>query len=575
MGPPPQLTDELITTTRQSRPEAQLARWGEEADERIARHSLESQLLALAKALVLDADVAGSALPRSGERPGWIGQQLADRASQDALYEVVTRRLRGQPPRLFQEQVAASFAPLTLVRAGCGTGKTAAAYLWAARQHAGRQLWVTYPTTGTATEGFRGYVADLDGLNARLEHSRADVDLEIFRIRGDSEDARDHDRLEALRSWGSSVITCTVDTVLGLIQNQRRGLYAFPGLADSALVFDEIHAYDDELFGSLLRFLEGLPGLPALLMTASLQAGRLAAVRDLALRVHGQPLVEINGPIDLETHPRYQRDVAGAADPWLLVRRCLDGGGKVLWVCNTVKRCLDTVAQAEPLGALVYHSRFCYRDRVKRHEAVVNAFDPRKATGAALAVTTQVCEMSLDLSADLLITDLAPIPALIQRLGRLNRRSTPAEPQPLRNFVVLPFRGLPYEGADLQVAEQWLRDLGSGALSQHDLAKAWVDGNQTPSRPALSAWLDGRYMTEPASLREPGFGLTILLEEHKTLVQQGNARAAEWALPMDPPLVPPHEWWSWPQVAYMPVPPREAIHYDPMRGARWVRNPKR
>src|SRR5262249_46320223 len=152
-----------------------------------------------------------------------------------------------RPLRSFQERMAASVSPLALVRAGCGSGKTAGAYLWAARQYAGRKLWVTYPTTGTATEGYREYVSDADVVG-RLEHSRARVDVELFSLSDGEIDARELDRLDAIRAWGSEVVTCTVDTVLGLVQNQRRGVYAWPALAHGAVVFDEIHAYDDGLF---------------------------------------------------------------------------------------------------------------------------------------------------------------------------------------------------------------------------------------------------------------------------------------------------------------------------------------
>ena len=50
----------------------------------------------------------------------------------------------------------------------------------------------------------------------------------------------------------------------------------------------------------------------------------------------------------------------------------------------------------------------------------------------AEGVCSQVAEMSLDLSADLLVTDLAPAPALIQRLGRLNRRAEDGDPTAMR-----------------------------------------------------------------------------------------------------------------------------------------------
>ena len=73
---------------------------------------------------------------------------------------------------------------MTYVKAGCGTGKTVAAYLWAAANHPTRRLYFCYPTTGTATEGFKDYLFEPDGelgdLGARLFHSRRDVDFEIM-----------------------------------------------------------------------------------------------------------------------------------------------------------------------------------------------------------------------------------------------------------------------------------------------------------------------------------------------------------------------------------------------------------
>ena len=35
---------------------------------------------------------------------------------------------------------------------------------------------------------------------------------------------------------------------IGLMPNNRRGLFLWPALAQSAFVFDKIHAYDDRLF---------------------------------------------------------------------------------------------------------------------------------------------------------------------------------------------------------------------------------------------------------------------------------------------------------------------------------------
>jgi CRISPR-associated endonuclease/helicase Cas3 len=602
LGAPPSFASPLeVKEIGPNKLSNQLIRWEKDAGIFFSSHPEQARLLPLAKALVIAADVAGSAISTSEEKLSWIDRALNERASQDERRAVVQHRLRDSetglvaPLRAFQEETGLSTAPITLLKAGCGTGKTLAAYQWSAEQHPRRQLWLTYPTTGTATEGFRDYLNDDQfAFHARLDHSRARIDIEIFSLR-DGEDTpqqgesaqRELDRLDSLRNWQQSVVVCTVDAVLGLVQNQRRGLYAWPGLCEGAVVFDEAHAYDDELFGALLRFLEALPGIPVLLMTASLPAPRLQALETLSQRVHGRPLACIGGPLALEALPRYRLAQAAEEDkPWPEVCAALARGERVLWVSNTVERCMKTFEEARacvPPGAAVflYHSRFAYKDRVRHHRALMDAFK-QPGPGGVLACTTQVAEMSLDLSADLLVSDLAPIPALIQRLGRLNRRSTPESPRPVRPFFLRPVsESAPYEPAALTLAEEWARVLqrqnaGPG-LSQRDLVEAWPQNASLPA-PSItrSAWLDGGYHTVPVALRGSTPGITVLreadLERLRGVKPHEKAGLLQRiSLPMNAPCWIWKHVHSWPSEGFYPVVPNHLIDYDPERGARWIK----
>ena len=107
---------------------------------------------------------------------------------------------------------------------------------------------------------------------------------------------------------------------------------------------------------------------------------------------------------------------------------------------------------------LCYHSRFKLADRVKRHNAVVEAF--RKGQPAALAITTQVCEMSLDMDADLLVTEECPVTSLIQRMGRCNREQLPRPlPRSGEILVYRPDDPKPYDAAALTGLEEFLTEL--------------------------------------------------------------------------------------------------------------------
>jgi CRISPR-associated endonuclease/helicase Cas3 len=562
----------------------------------------ERRYVAALKACLICADVAGSIGRRGTEAMvDWIPRAFRRVPTAAQLHEIVAGRLGGARPRPFQEQVADCTDRVALARGGCGSGKTVAAYLWAARQAPGRRVFFCYPTTGTATEGYRDYLRD-PALEADLIHGRAEVDkaslgelvrsgvepdMEPLALGDDEPDRAEpgspkgrpggaaEDSAGALEQWSTPLVSCTVDTVLGLVQNNRRGLYAWPSIAGAACVFDEIHAYDEKLFAALLRFLADVPGIPCLLMTASLPADRLRRLQATLERL-GQPLDPIPGPQDLEGVRRYQR-IAGnsAKEAWTRVQEAHARGEKVLWVVNTVNAALELAddPRATDLGAILYHSRFRYRDRVTRHRAVIDAFAAPAGT-AALAITSQVAEMSLDLSADLLVSHLAPIAALIQRLGRLNRRAKPDGSSGTRPFLVYePDGPLPYTSEELERAKRWLKKLGDGALSQADLARCWPD---EPSDPVARhgerhIWLDGGFFTEPWPLRESSPGIEVILERDSDDVARGAVRPEEVRIPM-PPVPRALRWTDWPVVGFCRVPPAECISYHPEKGARWITN---
>jgi CRISPR-associated endonuclease/helicase Cas3 len=552
--------------------------------------------VAAVKNTLIAADVAGSALPKAmpfdTNRWNWITKSFDERPEHGDLQAVVDHRLKGNAPRDFQLNVARSSLRTTYVKAGCGCGKTLAAYMWAAQNYPTRRMYFCYPTTGTATEGFKDYLfapevdsvedtPDADRirqLGAKLFHSRRDVDFEIILGTGEDTLASEHDavaRLDSLEAWSTPVVACTVDSVLGLVQNNKRGLFAWPALAQSAFVFDEIHAFDDRLFGALLRFLRDLPGLPVLLMTASLPKLREAALRE-TLEKRGSDLAPIPGPTVLEELPRYRKAILPENDPLPLVKETLANSGKVLWVGNTVKRVMEAADRTNGLNSLIYHSRFKYEHRVQRHKDVIDAFNPKKNAGAALAICSQVAEMSLDLSADLLVTDLATVPALIQRLGRLNRRSTPENPIPPKPFVIVePDNHLPYTPADLEAARQWYGRLSASEISQRHLADAWEQSaEQLPDLiPSLipSAWLDGGPTTTVVELRESSPGITVLMDEDLIRVEERPKDTGRLVLPMPPP---PRalSWRQWRKYrGWLPIAPQGTIAYDPKRGAEWLK----
>lgn len=222
-------------------------------------------------------------------------------------------------------------------------------------------------------------------------------------------------------------------------------------------------------------------------MTATLPPRRIKQLREECdLEVYNDKPGDLS---EIAKAPRYIVRVTSEADARSRVAEALAEHKRVLWVVNLVRRAQhfatefgacetsDGRTTATGQSVLCYHSRFTLDDRKKWHGRVVEAFqDASTPRRGVLAVTTQVCEMSLDLDADVLVTEFAPVTALIQRMGRCNRKTK----LPLETLgEILVYQPddpraceKPYDAESLLGVPEFIARLTTGPVSQVQLEEA-------------------------------------------------------------------------------------------------------
>lgn len=135
-------------------------------------------------------------------------------------------------------------------------------------------------------------------------------------------------------------------------------------------------------------------------------------------------------------------------------------GKKVLVILNTVEKSISITKkltkEVDRQDIILIHSRFMYKDRIEKEKNI-----DKKSNKPHILVSTQVCEVSLDVNYDVLFTELAPISSLIQRFGRVNRYG-----DRIQNINVKIFRPdikdkkkYPYTSDELRVAEKIIKEL--------------------------------------------------------------------------------------------------------------------
>jgi CRISPR-associated endonuclease/helicase Cas3 len=270
----------------------------------------------------------------------------------------------------------------------------------------------------------------------------------------------------------SSFVAGTVDQLLFAGLKSRHLALRHLALAGKVVVIDEVHAYDTYMNSYLDRVLAWLGEyrVPVVVLSATLPAARRLELAQAYAGPGGQdeafapvgaaagyPLLTAVAPgrPPLQEQPeasgRRSRVRVGALSDDLAVladrlANELSGGGCALVVRNTVNRVLETAKALRdrfgPEEVTVAHARFIDVDRAAKDKGLLERFGPPERSGAHrpvrhVVVASQVAEQSLDVDFDLLVTDLAPVDLLLQRMGRLHRHGRGGRPERLREPLCL------------------------------------------------------------------------------------------------------------------------------------------
>lgn len=399
--------------------------------------------------------------------------------------------------RPIQSKTARHPAPLLVLEAETGSGKTEAA-LWRFaelfRAGAVDGMYFALPTRVAATQIFKRIKRFRDNIFPEGERPTVVLaipgQMRVDEAEGsrlpDSFDVQWSDDGDRALRWAAEhpkryltapIAVGTIDQVLlGSLRVKHAHLRAV-SLLNKLLVVDEVHAseaYMERLLTNLLRF-HASAGGHTLLLSATLGAGarsrllgataipecdeaRTVAYPALSWVEDGverrQPLGSAGGGKSVRI-----RAVPLMACPDDVAAQALDAaraGAKVLIIKNTVGQALRTQEALEALAtgrdadllfqashkdggkiATLHHSRFAEPDRRILDAAVEAAIGRERPAGGCVVVGTQTLEQSLDIDADLLLTDLCPIDVLLQRIGRLHRHGGRDRPEGYREPTAL------------------------------------------------------------------------------------------------------------------------------------------
>jgi CRISPR-associated endonuclease/helicase Cas3 len=312
-----------------------------------------------------------------------------------------------------------------------GSGKTEAALLWAQSNQSpeqSRHVFYVLPFTASINAMYGRLKSDsLFGDDAvSFLHGRS----AYFAYRWLCESEPDLDRKESAKKVREArrqtrelyhpVKVLTPHQILMAFLGSKGWEKSLCEYAGGLFILDEVHAYEPRLTGLLFEILRRLTqemGARVCVMSATFPT----LLRE-ALVEHIGETASVS--LDADERDRYNRHLirveeGTVADHLPEIREKLAAGLRVLVVLNTVAgamACFEALEETAKNPCLI-HGRLIHRDRQAAEARLQDEENP-----VDLLVGTQAIEVSLDIDFDVLYSDPAPLDALLQRFGRVNRK---------------------------------------------------------------------------------------------------------------------------------------------------------
>jgi CRISPR-associated endonuclease/helicase Cas3 len=272
------------------------------------------------------------------------------------------------------------------------------------------------------------------------------------------------------------------------------------------IILDEIHTYSDIIQAIVLKIVEILhaEGCRIHIGTATMPSVLEKQILKI-LEVENIQIVSIPDQI-LDTFNRHIVHKSNSFEELFpIISQAIKEKQKILVVCNRVNNAQFIFSQIKEtypdIPRMLIHSRFKRIDRNKLETNLKEVYN--ESNEACIVVSTQVVEVSLDISFDLMITETAPIDALIQRFGRINRKRNEATIGKYKAvYVIAPPANkkdcLPYSAEVLQRSFEVLPD---GVLLEEKTLQERIDWVY-PDVEFFDINLDAVYANQTWRLRE-------------------------------------------------------------------------
>lgn len=389
-------------------------------------------------AIARGALVAADHIASSGLGSPGLGQNI----SRDALERYARTHIADWEKWSDLQKGAGAQIGSAILMAPTGAGKTEAALLWAlANRRAFERIFYVLPyqvsINAMASRIARAFPDDTGhteiSTNANIAVLHSNMDLAYLQDAQTDDLPRERaltvalQRSNAARKVYAPIKITTVFQLLDIFFGRKFFEVGLLELTNSIVIFDEIHAYDGHTLGLIFVLLECLRKLGAriFIMTATLPASlKRELCRCAGVDAGSEIALDKHDPLLTEVRRKIFRDERCIEELTELVREAVRAGKKTAVVCNTVDKAIRISGMLADLEPLLVHSRFTLGQRAEREKK-------ENIEKYRLVVATQVLEVSLDVSFDVMFTELAPADSLLQRFGRVNRHGKNPDPTKL------------------------------------------------------------------------------------------------------------------------------------------------